>query len=107
MSTLSMTQLVNRMLSLLQNTFLLPRVGLKGLSFKTRRRYRRGALCCLALWGWTFPICALAVNPGEQVVVVYNTRLPASQALAEYYAQKRLVPTNQIFGFALTTNEAI
>jgi uncharacterized protein (TIGR03790 family) len=44
-------------------------------------------------------------NPGDEVVIVYNTRVPESKSLAEYYAQKRLVPTNQIFGFDLTTAE--
>ena len=42
---------------------------------------------------------------GGEVVVVYNSRLPESKAVAEYYARARLVPENQVFGFALTTNE--
>ena len=42
---------------------------------------------------------------GNEVVVVYNSRLPDSKAVAEYYARARQVPENQIFGFALTTNE--
>jgi len=49
----------------------------------------------------------LAADPGAQAIVVYNTRLPESKALAEYYAQQRQVPTNQIFGFSLSTNEII
>ncbi len=50
-------------------------------------------------------LTARASGPGEEVVVVYNSRLPESKAIAEYYAQKRQVPTNQIFGFELSTNE--
>ena len=46
-----------------------------------------------------------AANAGDEVVVVYNSRMPESKAVAEYYAQKRQVPTNQIFGFELSTNE--
>jgi uncharacterized protein (TIGR03790 family) len=46
-------------------------------------------------------------SPGQEVVVVYNSRLPESKALAEYYAQRRQVPASQIFGFALSTNEDI
>ena len=42
---------------------------------------------------------------GGEVVVVYNSRLPESKAVAEYYARSRQVPENQVFGFALTTNE--
>jgi len=39
------------------------------------------------------------------VIVVYNTRLADSKAVADHYAEMRQVPTNQVFGFALTTNE--
>src|SRR5262245_3781441 len=46
-------------------------------------------------------------NPGGEVVVVYNTRLPESKAIAEFYAQQRQVPKNQIFGFALPLTEDI
>ena len=42
---------------------------------------------------------------GEEVVVVYNTRVPESKTVAEHYAQMRQVPENQIYGFAMTTNE--
>jgi uncharacterized protein (TIGR03790 family) len=44
-------------------------------------------------------------TPGDEVIIVYNNRVPESKALAEYYAQKRQVPTNQIFGFELSTTE--
>jgi uncharacterized protein (TIGR03790 family) len=49
----------------------------------------------LPLWG----------NPGDEVVVVYNTRVPESKTIAEYYGLKRQIPTNQIFGFDLPTGE--
>jgi len=38
---------------------------------------------------------------GREVVVVYNSNLPESKAVAEYYAQARQVPRNQLFGFPL------
>jgi uncharacterized protein (TIGR03790 family) len=44
---------------------------------------------------------------GEEVVVIYNSRVPESKAVAEHYAQARQVPAKQIFGFALTTNEVM
>jgi uncharacterized protein (TIGR03790 family) len=53
-------------------------------------------------------LCALlsrGANPGDEVVVVYNTRVPESKAIADYYALKRQVPTNQIFGLDLPTGE--
>ncbi len=44
---------------------------------------------------------------GDEVVVIYNSRMPESKAVAEHYAAARQVPAKQIFGFALTTNEVM
>ena len=44
---------------------------------------------------------------GDEVVLIYNSRVPESKAVAEHYAAARQVPAKQIFGFALTTNEII
>ena len=49
----------------------------------------------------------LARAGGDEVVVVYNSQLPESRAVAEHYAAARGVPARQIFGFALTTNEVM
>ncbi len=46
-----------------------------------------------------------ASNPGDEVIVVYNTRVPESKGVAEYYAKRRHVPARQVFGFPLSTNE--
>src|SRR5690242_1233159 len=46
-----------------------------------------------------------AADSGKDVVVVYNSSMPESKGVAEYYAQRRSVPKEQIFGFAMTTNE--
>jgi uncharacterized protein (TIGR03790 family) len=48
-----------------------------------------------------------ATNEGNQVVIVYNSRMPGSKEVAEHYAEKRMVPPSHIFGFALTTNDDI
>ena len=48
-----------------------------------------------------------AAQPGDEVVVVYNTRVPESKGVADYYAERRHVPANQVFGFPLSTNEDI
>jgi len=50
-------------------------------------------------------VSACAITPGDEVVVVFNSRLPESKELALYYAAKRQVPTNQIFGFDLPKGE--
>jgi uncharacterized protein (TIGR03790 family) len=42
-------------------------------------------------------------EPGDEVVLVYNTRVPESKSVADHYAELRHVPTNQIFGLDLST----
>ena len=44
---------------------------------------------------------------GNEVVVVYNSLLPASRMVAEHYAAVRQVPAQQVFGLPLSTNEEI
>jgi len=48
-----------------------------------------------------------AIEPGNSVVVVYNTRVPESKTVAQHYASVRHVPANQVFGLDLPTTEAI
>src|SRR5438876_7868139 len=50
---------------------------------------------------------ALAAGRGDQVVVIYNSRMPESRELAFYYAQRRDVPSNQVFGFDRPTTETM
>ena len=42
---------------------------------------------------------------GDEVVVVYNSRVPESKTVAEHYANVRQVPEKQIYGLTLSTNE--
>jgi len=42
---------------------------------------------------------------GDEVVVIYNSLVPESKAVAEYYARARQVPKKQIYGFALPRSE--
>ena len=44
---------------------------------------------------------------GDEVVVIYNSQLPASKMVAEHYAAARQVPARQIFGLPLTANEVM
>src|SRR5882672_4790518 len=42
---------------------------------------------------------------GDEVVVIYNSQMPESEAIAYDYARKREVPKAQVFGFKLATTE--
>jgi uncharacterized protein (TIGR03790 family) len=42
-----------------------------------------------------------------EAVVVFNSRVPESKEVAEYYAQRRQVPKEQVFGFEMPTAEAM
>lgn len=42
---------------------------------------------------------------GNEVVVIYNKKMPGSKTVAEYYAKMRDVPRTQIFGFPLPVTE--
>src|SRR5689334_2974141 len=46
-------------------------------------------------------------EPGEEVVVIYNKRVPDSKQVADFYAEKRHVPIAQVFGFEISTNEEV
>ena len=48
-----------------------------------------------------------ALAGGSEVVVVYNSLLPASKMVADHYAAVRQVPAAQVFGLPLSTNEEI
>ncbi len=46
--------------------------------------------------------CFAPRGQGDEVVVIYNTRVPESKEVAEHYAGLRHVPADQVFGFDLT-----
>jgi uncharacterized protein (TIGR03790 family) len=73
------------------------------ITFKPRC-FLTGAIPLLLLAIYLFPLSAQA-DGGDQVVLLYNSQVPASRLVAEHYAAMRHVPANQIFSFALTTNE--
>jgi uncharacterized protein (TIGR03790 family) len=54
-----------------------------------------------------YALAAGAADSGSDVVVVYNSRMPDSKGVAEYYAQRRSVPKDHVFGFSLPTKEDI
>jgi uncharacterized protein (TIGR03790 family) len=58
-------------------------------------------ILCFGIWFAALtPINAVA--NGSEVIVIYNSAMPESKAVAEYYAERRQVPTDQIFGFELS-----
>ena len=48
---------------------------------------------------------SVRADSGDEVIVVHNTRVPESKNVAEYYANRRHVPMNQILGLPLSTGE--
>lgn len=60
--------------------------------------------CRLVLAALILVITGIAqADSGNEVIVIYNTRVPESKAVAEYYATRRNVPKDQLFGYALST----
>ncbi len=58
-----------------------------------------------AFAGTLVPVEARA--DGDEVVVIYNSRVPESKSVAEHYADRRQVPKSQVLGFELTTGADI
>lgn len=48
-----------------------------------------------------------AFAQGNEVIVVFNSRVPESKAVAEHYARRRAVPANQVVGLPLPTGETM
>ena len=64
------------------------------------------ALCvgfCLLL----SPSVSQGRESGESVVVVYNRNMKESKEVADYYAQRRSVPADQLIGLDLPTTETM
>lgn len=53
------------------------------------------------------PLWAEDTGEGASVLVVYNSRMPESKRVAEYYAEKRHVPKDQLVGLHLSKFEVI
>ncbi|HEX3798654.1 MAG TPA: TIGR03790 family protein [Verrucomicrobiae bacterium] len=65
-------------------------------------------LILLSLLTWLMPGMRIyAAGQGDQVVVIYNTRVPESRDVAEHYAAMRHVPGWQVFGMDLPERETI
>ena len=67
----------------------------------TMRRFLRVLFLCL------FCATISAAEPGESVLVIYNSASAASREVAMHYAQKRKVPEQQVIAFDLPETETI
>lgn len=61
----------------------------------------------LILAATSLALGASGFGQGEDVVVVFNSKLAESKQVADYYALRRGVPTNQILGLPLPLGEAM
>jgi uncharacterized protein (TIGR03790 family) len=65
----------------------------------------------MKILGIKFTVLLVALAPwlahagGDEVVVIYNNRMPGSKLVAEHYAQMRHVPEAQVYGFDLPVTE--
>src|SRR6185436_381372 len=79
----------------------------KTLTRRSAMGCRRSGLCISAAMLFTCAWGVMAGESGSSVIVIYNRSMPESKRVAEYYAQRRQVPTNQILGFALPESESM
>ena len=70
----------------------------------------KSRIAALVLTAFAFllhPQSASAAPSGEEVVVIYNNKVPASEDVARHYAEVRHVPKEQVIGFELSAEEEI
>lgn len=66
-----------------------------------------GRLLLLFVMAFLPDLSARAETRGEAVAVLFNSEMPESRELAQYYAARRGVPTNQCIGLRLPRTEVI
>jgi uncharacterized protein (TIGR03790 family) len=59
------------------------------------------------LLGWVWISSWVAEAAGNEVLVIYNSQIPASEAVARHYAQRRSVPDSQLLGLRLPDSGTI
>jgi uncharacterized protein (TIGR03790 family) len=59
------------------------------------------------LLGWVWISSWVAEAAGNEVLVIYNAQMPASEAVARHYAQRRSVPDSQLLGLRLPDSGTI
>src|SRR5690348_17108692 len=71
----------------------------------TYPRLRASALVLVSVLLLAWPV--RAGDAGSEAIVVYNSRVPESKAIAQHYASVRRVPADQVIGLSLTKEEDI
>jgi uncharacterized protein (TIGR03790 family) len=79
--------------------------NIRGFTLSRIIRFLKYTFCFLLL-ALIAPVLCYGES-GESVVVVYNSKLPASKEVADHYALARHVPAGQIIGLALPTEEVM
>ena len=59
------------------------------------------------LLGWVWISSWVAEAAGNEVLVIYNSQMPASEAVARHYAQRRSVPDSPLLGLRLPDSGTI
>lgn len=65
------------------------------------------AVLLLVFVGLVRASAVYAAGGGDEVIVIYNKRVPESKQIADYYAQRRAVPSNQVLGLDLPADESM
>lgn len=78
-----------------------------GMSFVTIKTIQRALLIFSGALLLEASCPLVYSTPADEVVVVYNKNLPDSVAVARYYAERRQIPKDQVFGFNLPTTETM
>ncbi len=68
---------------------------------------KRPAILVAAAFVFALAVNSGAAPSGEEVVVIYNKKVPASEDVARHYAEVRHVPKEQVIGFKLSAAEEI
>src|SRR5689334_10640726 len=64
-------------------------------------------LCLFALAAAVLAPPTRAAGQGDEVVVVWNSRVPEPRDVAEHYSSRRQVPASQVFAVDLPADETI
>ncbi len=72
-------------------------------NLSSRIRRIAASLCSGIVWLFM----TSAGQAATEAVVIYNSRVPGSKEVADYYAQRRQVPREQVFGLELPTGEGM
>src|SRR5262245_15597937 len=85
------------------SSFLIHHLSPNLREFRSKSKNQRNTrlLPLLSLLLFSAALTLHSADSGASVVVIYNTKVPESKQVADYYAQRRQVPSSQVLGFEL------